>query len=88
MTSKENLSFEEAYAHLEKILVAMNGGKISLEESLNLFEKAEKLVRYCQTLLKQAEEKIDAIVKGQNGETELDWDQKPKLAPFQNCEEK
>ena len=82
MATKDTLSFEEAHEKLEKILAAMNGGKLSLEESLNLFEKAEKLVRHCEAHLKSAEQKIEEIVKGKQGEILLDSEQKPKLAPF------
>ena len=82
MEDEDSLSFEEAHEHLEKILAAMNGGKLSLEQSLNLFEKAEKLMRHCETQLKVAEQKIDAILKGPSGEVVLDAAKKPKLAPF------
>lgn len=82
MEPKEILSFEESHARLEKILSMMNGGKVSLEESLDLFEQAEKLMRHCEMQLKAAEQRIDQIIKGQNGETVLDASQKPRLAPF------
>ena len=61
--TKENLSFEEAHEQIEKILAAMNGGKVSLEETIHLFEKGEKLMRHCEKQLVQAELKIDQILK-------------------------
>ncbi len=82
MTHKENPSFEEAHERLEKILASMNGNKISLEESLYLFEQAEKLMRYCEKQLKSAEQKIDQIVKGPSGETLLSSDNKPQIEAF------
>jgi len=80
--TKETLSFEAAHQRLEKILSIMNEGKISLEESLDLFEQAEALMRYCEDRLKTAEQRIDEIVKGKNNEIVLDRDQKPTLTPF------
>ncbi|MBM3184231.1 MAG: exodeoxyribonuclease VII small subunit [Chlamydiae bacterium] len=82
MEIEENLSFEAAHEKLEKILTAMNSGKLSLEESLSLFEKAEKLMRRLEKELKTAEQKIEAILKGSNGELALDSQKKPRLAPF------
>ncbi len=83
MNHAENLSFEEAHERLEKILAAMNGNKISLEESLALFEQAEKLMRHCEKRLQAAEQKIDQIVKGASGETLLGADGRPQLTPLE-----
>ena len=64
----EPISFEQAFERLEKILETMNTGKVSLEDSLKLFEEAEKLMRLCGTRLQAAEQKIEQLVKGRNGE--------------------
>ncbi|HSX37209.1 MAG TPA: exodeoxyribonuclease VII small subunit [Chlamydiales bacterium] len=82
MTIKNNLSFEEAHQELEKILTTMNSGKVSLEESLALFEQGEKLMRYCEAQLNSAELRIAQILKDRNGETLFSSDQTPKTAPF------
>jgi len=82
MTSKENLSFEEAHEQLEKILAAMNSGKVSLEESIAYFEKGEKLMRHCERQLLAAEQKIDQILKERSGAASLNPDQTPKTVPF------
>jgi exodeoxyribonuclease VII small subunit len=82
MTEKESLSFEEAHEQLEKILAAMNGGKVSLEELIALFEKGEKLMRHCEKQLQMAQLKIDQILKDRNGEALLNPDQTPKTASF------
>ena len=62
------LSFEKAFERLEKILEIMNGGKTSLEESLKFFEEAEALMRICGERLSSAEQKIEQLIKGRNGE--------------------
>ncbi len=64
----EDISFEQAFERLEKILETMNGGKTSLEDSLKLFEEAEKLMRVCGSRLHTAEQKIEQLIKGRGGE--------------------
>ncbi|HAB99947.1 MAG TPA: exodeoxyribonuclease VII small subunit [Parachlamydiales bacterium] len=78
----ETTSFEKAFERLEQILLLMNEGKTPLEESLTLFEEAEKLIRTCTGKLNQAEQKIDMLIKGRNGEIALDANQKPKVEPY------
>ncbi len=79
--SHEPLSFEKAFERLEQILNAMNSGKIPLEESLKLFEEAEKLIGTCSTRLTAAEQKIEQLVKNKN-EVALDAERQPKTEPF------
>lgn len=74
-------SFEESFSRLEKILEAMNGGKINLEESLKLFEEAENLIRTCSHRLNAAEQKIETLIK-QRGQLALGTDGKPRVEPF------
>lgn len=77
----ETLSFEKAFERLEQILEKMNSGKTPLEESLKLFEEAEKLIRTCSNRLTSAEQKIEQLIK-QKGEIALDAEQNPKTEPF------
>jgi len=79
--AQEILSFEQAFERLEQILEKMNSGKTPLEESLKLFEEAEKLIRSCNARLSTAEQKIETLIK-QRGELVLDTAQKPKTEPF------
>ncbi len=60
----------------------MNMGKTPLEDSLKLFEEAEKLIRSCSSRLVGAEQKIDMLIKGRSGEVVLDAEQKPRTEPF------
>lgn len=78
----EQLSFEKAFERLEELLVIMNSGKPTLEESLTLFEEAEKLMRLCGSRLNAAEQKIEQLIKGRNGELLLDGEKKPQVEPF------
>jgi exodeoxyribonuclease VII small subunit len=49
----------------------MNSGKTPLEESLKLYEEAELLIRSCTTALNAAEQRIEFLTKGRNGEPVL-----------------
>ena len=54
----EQLTYEQAFAELEDIVAALEAEKNSLDQSLALFERGQKLAYYCSTLLDQAELKI------------------------------
>jgi exodeoxyribonuclease VII small subunit len=71
--------FEKSFERLEQILAAMNSGNIPLEESLRLFEEAEKLIQSCSARLAAAEQKIEVLVKGRDGGA-------PKAEPFARVE--
>lgn len=79
--AQETLSFEKAFERLEQILNTMNSGKTPLEESLKLFEEAEKLISTCSTRLTTAEQKIEQLIKNK-GEVVVDAGQQPKTEPF------
>ena len=51
-------TFEKAMARLEQIVAALEGGKVSLDDSLKLFEEGTRLTAYCSKLLQEAEQKI------------------------------
>ncbi len=71
------LSFETAFARLEEILEKMNSGSVSLDESLKLYEEADKLINICSKRLNSAEKKIETLIKNRKGELVLGPDQKP-----------
>lgn len=74
---KQELSFEDAFARLEQILEKMNSGAVGLDESLKLYEEADKLIATCNKRLTDAERKIEMLVKNRNGDLVLGPDQRP-----------
>lgn len=80
------LPFEQAFERLEQILEKMNSGKAALEESLQLFEEAEGLIRGCNARLTTSEQRIEALVK-QRGQVVLDPAQTPKTESFNKAQE-
>lgn len=78
-TPPENspLSFEAAFARLEEILEKLNTGTVSLDESITLYEEADKLLATCSKRLNDAERKIEILVKNRNGELSIGDEGKP-----------
>ncbi|HEY8416564.1 MAG TPA: exodeoxyribonuclease VII small subunit [Limnochordales bacterium] len=62
------LSFEEALARLEQIVLRIEGGDAGLEEALRLFEEGVSLARLCRQQLDRAEARIRVLVEGAGGE--------------------
>ena len=58
-SSPEN--FESAMGQLETLVSKMESGDLSLEESLEAFEKGVHLTRFCQDQLQKAELKIQEL---------------------------
>ena len=54
-------SFESAMEQLETLVSKMESGDLSLEESLEAFEKGVHLTRFCQDQLRKAELKIQEL---------------------------
>lgn len=66
--SKQTPDFEQALSELENLVQAMEGGNMSLEESLQAFERGIRLTRECQTALAQAEQKVELLLS-ERGDT-------------------
>ncbi len=61
--SKEQQSFEEMMQELENIVQKLDNETVSLEESLNLYQRGMKLSAACETTLKDAENKVNQLIK-------------------------
>lgn len=55
--------FEEALRKLEEILKTMEGGDLTLEESLKAFEDGIRLSRLCAERLDEAERRVEILLK-------------------------
>ncbi len=64
-TPKEapKLDFETAMRELEELVERLEQGELPLEESLAAFERGVTLTRSCQTALKDAEQKVEILLK-------------------------
>lgn len=59
--SPDEPSFEEALRQLETIVRKLEGGELSLDESLALFERGQALAGRCGALLDAAELKVKQL---------------------------
>jgi exodeoxyribonuclease VII small subunit len=55
-------NFEKDLQELENLVEKMEGGELSLEESLVHFERGIALTRSCQKALSEAEQKIQILL--------------------------
>lgn len=68
MTNITELSFEAALSELETIVKQLESGNAPLQESIVIYERGEALKKHCETLLKQAEARIEKITLTKDGE--------------------
>ena len=64
---ESKLTFEAALEKLEGIVDAMEAGDVPLAELLAKFEEGNKLLKVCETRLKDAELKIEQLKKSTDG---------------------
>jgi len=67
LSDVSNLTFEKALAELEAIVGKLERGDVPLEESIAMYSRGEVLRTHCETLLKQAEMRIEKIALGTDG---------------------
>jgi exodeoxyribonuclease VII small subunit len=65
---KTTTSFEDALAELEQLVNRLERGEISLEESLQSFERGVNLTRICQKALQEAEQKVQILIDKNGGQ--------------------
>jgi exodeoxyribonuclease VII small subunit len=66
-TPVETMSFEAALAELERVVGALEGGEVPLEESIALYARGEALRKHCQKKLEEAEMRVAQITEGPGG---------------------
>ena len=54
-------TYEEKIEQLRKIIAKIEDGTTSLDESMKLYEQGAALIKQCETLLAEAEEKITTL---------------------------
>jgi exodeoxyribonuclease VII small subunit len=64
MTKKNStltLSFEELYSKLQATIETLEGGNLSLDEALTLYEQGMALAKQCNAMLDNAELRIQEL---------------------------
>ena len=54
----KNMTYEEAFVKLEEYTQSLESGELSLDESLQVFEKSVALIRYCGEKLEGAKKQM------------------------------
>ena len=64
---KEETTFEMAMERLENAVVKLDKGSLTLDEALAAFEDGVRWSKECHRFLEQAEERIQIILKNEEG---------------------
>jgi len=64
----EKKTFEESLAELEQAVEELENGSLTLDQALASFEQGVKHAARCREFLKQAENKVELLLQGPEGE--------------------
>lgn len=67
----DEIKFEQAISELEEIVKELEDGNLSLDESLEVFQKGIALSKLCNKQLDEAERKIELLTKDKDGNLNL-----------------
>ena len=73
------LTFEQSLERLEKIVERLEGGQLTLSESLTQYEHGVKYLQYCYRQLERAERKIELLAG-------VDAEGRVKSQPFEESD--
>jgi len=74
VTSTKKFNLEKALADLEELVEELESGDLPLEKAMKKFEDGIKLTRGCQTALKEAEQKVEILLKSAGSEDLEDFE--------------
>ena len=75
MTAKKSINLEKSLADLEALVEELESGDLPLDKAMKKFEEGIKLTRGCQTALKEAEQKVEILLKSAGGDDLREFDQ-------------
>jgi exodeoxyribonuclease VII small subunit len=64
--AEQEMGYEEARDALLEVVRSLEQGGVTLEESLALWERGEKLAQLCESWLEGARRRLDAVVEGRD----------------------
>ena len=67
MSSTKKFNLEKSLADLDDLVEELESGDLPLEKAMKKFEEGIKLTRGCQTALKEAEQKVEILLKSAGG---------------------
>ena len=69
-SSQAGLDFEASMDRLEAVVRELEGGKVSLERAMALFEEGRKLGQACRAALDSAQVRVDKLLERADGSAE------------------
>ena len=72
MSDTKTVNLEKALADLEKLVEDLESGDLPLEKAMKKFEDGIKLTRSCQSALKDAEQKVQVLIRSAGGDESLE----------------
>ncbi len=84
MTTSKLPSLEESLNEITQLIDTMEHHELTLEQSLTQFERGVTLVKHCQKILQEAEQKVQILVQQNNQETLLAYGQNNEEGVFSN----
>jgi len=72
MSVTKNINLEKSLADLEALVEELESGDLPLDKAMKKFEEGIKLTRGCQAALKEAEQKVEILLKSASGEETLE----------------
>ena len=63
--SAEPKNYEAAMAELDQLVEKMESGQLPLEESLAAYQRGTELIRFCEKLLVEAQQRIQVLDGGE-----------------------
>jgi exodeoxyribonuclease VII small subunit len=73
-TKKKNINLEKSLTDLEDLVEELESGDLPLEKAMKKFEDGIKLTRACQAALKEAEQKVEILLKSAGGDELEDFE--------------
>ncbi|MDP7041324.1 MAG: exodeoxyribonuclease VII small subunit [Gammaproteobacteria bacterium] len=72
MAAKKTFNLEKSLTDLEALVEELESGDLPLDKAMKKFEEGIKLTRGCQAALKEAEQKVEILMKTAGGEESLE----------------
>ena len=63
LTAGDGVTFEQKMQRLEELVLRLERGDLSLDESIRSFEEGIRLVKQCTTVLGEAEKRIQRLTQ-------------------------
>lgn len=72
MSAQQDFNLEKSLADLETLVEELESGDLPLDQAMKKFEAGIKLTRGCQVALKEAEQKVEILLKSAGGDEALE----------------